>query len=63
MQQTNSFGTLEGIEGDKALLDWTTSVSRIVVHFYKADFKRCQIINRHLAILAKKHYNIKFPSL
>ena len=35
----------------------------MVVHFYKKEFNRCFIVNKHLEKLAEKHYNIKFVKI
>jgi hypothetical protein len=32
----------------------TTTTENVVVHFYHRDFERCKIVDKHLALLAKK---------
>ncbi|TFK75794.1 thioredoxin-like protein [Pluteus cervinus] len=33
---------------------------RCVVHFYHKDFKRCEIVDKHLSSLAPKYFNTRF---
>ncbi|KAH9951657.1 GTPase inhibitor [Amylocystis lapponica] len=33
---------------------------RCVIHFYHSDFRRCQIMDRHLATLAPKYFGTRF---
>lgn len=47
---------------ERAVLDITTSTSspRCVVHFFQPDFRRCQIMDSHLKVLAEKHLEARF---
>ena len=44
------FGTYTTINEEKALMDLTTSVKWCVVHFFKPDFARCGVMDRHLEV-------------
>ena len=54
-------GTGQYIEADE--MDFLEKASKkryCVAHFYKKDFKRCQILHNHLEVLAKFHYETLF---
>lgn len=43
-------------ENDKELLGWTAAAqSKVLIHFYKADFDRCKVMNAHLEGVARLH--------
>lgn len=56
----NSYGTYDTIAIEKDVLSVTTSVKHCVVHFFHHDFRRCQIMDKHLAKLAEKHFMTRF---
>ena len=49
MRQHNH-GTYEEIPNEKDILKITTSTKLCVVHFFHKEFRRCQIIDKHLAV-------------
>ncbi|KAF8538223.1 thioredoxin-like protein [Trichophaea hybrida] len=53
-------GTYEDVQDEKAVMDITTSNKNAVVHFYHGDFRRCKILDSHLALLAPKHLEARF---
>ncbi|KAF2086848.1 thioredoxin-like protein [Saccharata proteae CBS 121410] len=53
-------GTYTEIKDEKELMDITTSTKLCVVHFFKPDFNRCRIMDGHLEILSKKHFDTRF---
>ncbi|QDS70060.1 hypothetical protein FKW77_004295 [Venturia effusa] len=59
MKESGS-GTLTEIKDEKELMDVTTSTKYAVVHFFKTDFGRCGIMDRHLDTLAPKHFDTRF---
>ncbi|KAJ3342769.1 hypothetical protein HDU83_005960 [Entophlyctis luteolus] len=56
----NQHGTYENILSEKEVLKITTSTDKCVVHFYHKEFRRCQIMDRHLGTLARKHFKTRF---
>ncbi|KAJ3207029.1 hypothetical protein HDU82_004121 [Entophlyctis luteolus] len=46
----NQHGTYENILSEKEVLKITTSTDKCVVHFYHKEFRRCQIMDRHLGV-------------
>lgn len=56
----DSFGLLTEPSTEKQVIDTTTKSKFCVLHFYHNDFRRCNIINRHLEVLAGKFFNCKF---
>ncbi|KAI8609705.1 thioredoxin-like protein, partial [Chytriomyces sp. MP71] len=54
------FGTYENITSEKEVLSITTSTDRCIVHFFHKDFRRCQIMDKHLGALSRKHPNARF---
>lgn len=49
MKESGS-GKFTEIKDEKALMDITTSTKYAVVHFFKTDFGRCGIMDRHLDV-------------
>lgn len=37
-----------------------TGSSHAVCHFYHNEFERCRILDKHLALLAKKYFKTRF---
>jgi len=56
-------GTYQEIKDEKQLMDLTTSTKLCVVHFWKSDFGRCDLMHRHLETLAPKHFDTRFLSI
>ncbi|KAI3639221.1 hypothetical protein MIR68_002751 [Amoeboaphelidium protococcarum] len=48
------------VQSEKEVFEITTQTKRCIVHFYHQDFPRCQIMDRHLQVLAERHFNVKF---
>ena len=48
-------------EGD--FLEIVTQTQRVVCHFYHQDFERCKVLDKHLQILARKHFDTRFIKL
>jgi hypothetical protein len=48
--KANEHGTYTEIKDEKAMMDITTSTKMCVVHFFKADFNRCRIMDTHLEV-------------
>lgn len=44
----------------KSFFDELKKESRAVVHFYRPSTRRCEIVDKHLALLARKHVETKF---
>ncbi|KAJ3100583.1 hypothetical protein HDU96_010289 [Phlyctochytrium bullatum] len=53
-------GSYEDIDSEKEILKITTSTDKCVVHFYHKEFRRCQIVHKHLDPLARKHFRTRF---
>jgi len=49
-QKASGFGTYSEIKEEKALMDLTTDVKYVVVHFAKDDFARCRVMDGHLEV-------------
>ncbi|KAH8821598.1 thioredoxin-like protein [Xylogone sp. PMI_703] len=60
LQQEKGFGNYTEIREEKALMDLTTELKYVVVHFAKDDFARCGVMDRHLEVLAPKHFDTRF---
>jgi hypothetical protein len=43
-------GTYAEVKDEKQLMDITTSIQLVVVHFFKSDFGRCQVMDSHLEV-------------
>ncbi|EEB90436.1 hypothetical protein MPER_11357 [Moniliophthora perniciosa FA553] len=62
MQQMkdNHYGKYTEITDEKEVVRVTANEPRCVVHFYHTNFKRCEIMDKHLAKLALKYFNTRF---
>ena len=49
-QQNSGFGQYTEIKDEKVLMDMTTSIKYVVVHFAKDDFARCGVMDNHLEV-------------
>ncbi|KAF2755911.1 thioredoxin-like protein [Pseudovirgaria hyperparasitica] len=58
--RSSDHGTFLEVKDEKSLMDITTQTKLCVVHFFKPDFNRCGIMDRHLETLAPKHYDTRF---
>eukprot|EP00128_Syssomonas_multiformis_P012768 Colp12_sorted_trinity150504_noHs@19788 len=61
--QASRHGVYEELEKEKDFLSATTSEQYVVCHFYLKDYKRCKIVDRHLELLAEKHFKTKFMKI
>jgi hypothetical protein len=43
-------GTYAEIKNEKEVMDITTGTKLVVVHFFKTDFGRCGVMDRHLEV-------------
>ncbi|KDQ64617.1 hypothetical protein JAAARDRAFT_52563 [Jaapia argillacea MUCL 33604] len=48
------------IEDEKQVIRISASEPRCVIHFFHRDFRRCQIMDKHLAKLAPKYFDTRF---
>ncbi|KAL0227084.1 hypothetical protein P9112_014408 [Eukaryota sp. TZLM1-RC] len=56
---SSGHGSLREIDEGQFLKEVTSS-TRVVVHFYHPEFKRCEILDYHLDVLAQQHIEAKF---
>ncbi|KAI9008301.1 thioredoxin-like protein [Gaertneriomyces semiglobifer] len=56
----NRHGTYDTIRSEKEVLSITTSTKCCVVHFAHKDFRRCQLMDKHLSALAPKFFRTRF---
>lgn len=50
LMRESEHGTYQEIKDEKALMDITTSTKLCVVHFFKPDFNRCRIMDKHIEV-------------
>ena len=50
----------EGVTSSQEFFNVTKNSENVVCHFYREETFRCKIMDKHLAILAKKHVETKF---
>jgi len=62
-QKSMGFGTYTEIKDEKQLMEMTTEIERVVVHFKKSDFARCGVMDGHLESLATTHTDTRFLSI
>ncbi|KAJ7228538.1 thioredoxin-like protein [Mycena pura] len=56
----NKHGQYSEIKDEKEVVKEHRRESNCVVHFYHSNFKRCEIMDKHLAKLAPKYFNTRF---
>ena len=61
MERT-AHGSLNEID-EKEFLPEVTTTKHVVAHFYHQEFERCRIMDKHLAVMAKKYFETKFVKI
>ncbi len=61
MQRQGHGEVQEITEGE--FLEVTTKTDLVVCHFFHRDFERCKIMDKHLAVLARRHFTTRFIKL
>jgi len=56
----NNYGTYSEITDEREVVRVSAHEPRCVIHFYHSKFKRCEIMDKHLAKLAPKYTNTRF---
>nr|CAG8521146.1 6443_t:CDS:2 [Entrophospora candida] len=56
----NDHGSYVEIDNEKEILKITTSTNLCVVHFFHKDFRRCQIMDKHLKVFIYFSNNINY---
>ena len=56
-------GEYSEIPEEKEFFNVTKNSENVVCHFYREETFRCKILDKHLAILAKKHVETKFVKI
>ncbi|KAJ7276519.1 GTPase inhibitor [Mycena haematopus] len=56
----NQHGQYSEVKDEKEVVRATAREKKCVVHFYHSNFKRCEIMDKHLAKLAPKYFNTRF---
>eukprot|EP01114_Cavostelium_apophysatum_P019549 TRINITY_DN6334_c0_g1_i1.p1 TRINITY_DN6334_c0_g1~~TRINITY_DN6334_c0_g1_i1.p1 ORF type:complete len:220 (-),score=81.96 TRINITY_DN6334_c0_g1_i1:23-607(-) len=56
-------GQYTEIKEEKDFLKQSTSEKKLICHFFHDQFTRCRIMDDHLNILAKKHFEVKFVKM
>jgi hypothetical protein len=62
MNRARGHGTYREIAQDDFLTEVNGS-EKVVCHFYHKDFERCKIMDKHLEILAPRHFEAKFVKI
>eukprot|EP01117_Protostelium_nocturnum_P008420 TRINITY_DN3010_c0_g1_i1.p1 TRINITY_DN3010_c0_g1~~TRINITY_DN3010_c0_g1_i1.p1 ORF type:complete len:193 (+),score=58.04 TRINITY_DN3010_c0_g1_i1:141-719(+) len=60
MMKEKGHGTYTELFVEKEFLDTTIKTKKVVCHFYHATFSRCKIMDHHLEILSRVHFETKF---
>ncbi|KAH9943503.1 GTPase inhibitor [Epithele typhae] len=58
--KSDGFGQYREVTDEKEVIRLTANKPRCVVHFFHHKFKRCEIMDKHLANLAPKYFNTLF---
>ncbi|RPA91968.1 thioredoxin-like protein [Choiromyces venosus 120613-1] len=63
VMQSLSHGAYTPATTEREVLTHTTTSKFSIVHFFHKDFNRCKIMDSHLEVLARKHFDTKFTSI
>ncbi|THH10225.1 hypothetical protein EW145_g1471 [Phellinidium pouzarii] len=58
--RSQDHGRLTEVTDEKEVMRISANEKRCVVHFYHQNFKRCEIMNKHLEIIAPKYFATRF---
>ncbi|KAF8314756.1 thioredoxin-like protein [Clavulina sp. PMI_390] len=53
-------GRLSEISDEKEVIRTSANEDRCVIHFYHRDFHRCAVMNKHLEMIAPRHFKTRF---
>ncbi|KAI0939213.1 hypothetical protein AcV5_000695 [Taiwanofungus camphoratus] len=53
-------GRYDELTDEKEVIRASAKEPRCVIHFYHTDFRRCQIMDKHLASIAPKYFGTRF---
>ncbi|CAG8446215.1 13564_t:CDS:2 [Acaulospora morrowiae] len=56
-------GSYTEISSEKEVIEITTSTKLCVVHYFHKEFRRCQIMDKHLTTIANRHFKTKFVKI
>ncbi|CAG8475439.1 4868_t:CDS:2 [Acaulospora morrowiae] len=56
-------GSYTEIPNEKEVIEITTSTKLCVVHYFHKEFRRCQIMDKHLTTIANRHFKTKFVKI
>lgn len=54
------FGNVRTVTDEKQVIDETVNNKYTIIHFYKQDFKTCQVMDNKLAQLSTRHLAVRF---
>ena len=54
------YGEYTEVSQEKEILTVTTNTKRVVCHFFHKDFRRCDIVDKHLKALSTTHVHTRF---
>ncbi|KAJ7094648.1 thioredoxin-like protein, partial [Mycena belliarum] len=58
--KANQHGKYSEVTDEKEVVRVSAREPKCVVHFYHSKFKRCEIMDKHLAKIAPKYFNTRF---
>ncbi|KII95058.1 hypothetical protein PLICRDRAFT_128487 [Plicaturopsis crispa FD-325 SS-3] len=58
--RANEHGSYTEIMDEKEVIRASAKEPRCVIHFYHSNFRRCEIMDKHLAKLAPKYFHTRF---
>jgi len=59
----NGHGVYTELQDEKEFFEVTKKSENSVCHFYRDQFERCKIMDKHMEILSKKHVEAKFVKI
>jgi thioredoxin-like negative regulator of GroEL len=63
LKSGSDHGEYNELNNEKEILQITTNTKRVVCHFFHKDFRRCDIMDKHLKTLATNHIHTRFVKI
>lgn len=56
----NGYGNVETLINEESVLQRTTTIKHVVLHFFHENFQKCKVMDDKLKVMAEKHLSTKF---
>lgn len=56
----DGYGNVETLINEESVLQRTTTIKHVVLHFFHENFQKCKVMDDKLKVMAEKHLSTKF---